>query len=118
MPGRADGKPGTIAAPASTKAGSAERFATAVRPFLASYCVQCHGQAKPKAGLNLAQLEDESKARSSLRVWAKVKENVEGSLMPPEGKAQPSRQELEALSKWIDEVFRQTIAARRSIPAA
>ena len=58
--------------------------------------------------MNLAQLQDESKARSSLRVWAKVKENVEGSLMPPEGKAQPSRQELEALSKWIDEAFRQT----------
>ena len=36
-----------------------------------------------------------------------MKENVEGSLMPPEGKPQPSRQEIEAVAQWIDAALNQ-----------
>lgn len=91
-------------APAGKSAAS-ELFAKSVRPFLTAHCTECHGNTKPKAGLNLAALEDETKALASRRVWRKVKENVEGTLMPPEERPQPSRREIEDLNRWIEQAL-------------
>src|SRR4051812_2400109 len=52
-------------------------FASTVLPLLTRYCIDCHGGTKPKAGLNLTTLQDESKAAQNRRLWIKVKENVE-----------------------------------------
>jgi mono/diheme cytochrome c family protein len=114
LPVRADQKSGKTSA--TQPADPSRLFATAVRPFLNTHCTQCHGKSKPKAGLNLAALEDETKALASRRVWTKVKENVEGSLMPPEGRPQPSRGEMEAVSKWIDSALNQADCGRSVDP--
>jgi hypothetical protein len=87
---------------AAPKKGSASAlFATAIRPFLAKHCTECHSGSKPKGGVNLAAFQEETSALASRRVWTKVKENLEGLLMPPEGRPQPSRQEIEAVTRWI-----------------
>src|SRR4051812_2720590 len=75
---RAGGSPASR--PASAQPGI---FTSTVRPLLAKYCLDCHGATKPKAGLNLTSLWDESKAAQNRRLWTKVKENVESGLMPP-----------------------------------
>ena len=76
-------------------------FQTIVVPVLAKYCTGCHGPLKPKAGLNLASYQDEKSARSNRKVWERIKEYVEGGLMPPEDRPQPSREELGHLTEWI-----------------
>jgi hypothetical protein len=76
-------------------------FDSTVRPFLAKYCTGCHGAAKPKAGLNLTSFADERSARRQHRVWERVAEYVESGLMPPEERAQPSREERVRLMQWI-----------------
>jgi hypothetical protein len=98
--------PGKTAGLRNTAPASA-LFASAVRPFLAKHCTECHSGSKPKGGVNLAALEDEARALKSRKVWTKLKENVDGLLMPPEGRQQPSRQEVEAVSKWIDTTMTQ-----------
>ncbi|MGC8639141.1 MAG: DUF1592 domain-containing protein [Isosphaeraceae bacterium] len=109
---RAVEKPGVRAIQSRSTAGSSELFARSVRPFLTTHCTGCHGKSKPKAGLNLEALEDESRALAGRRIWSKVKENVAGMLMPPEGRPQPSRQEIESLSKWIDTALVQADCGR------
>ena len=77
-------------------------FASTVRPLLTRYCIDCHGATKPKAGLNLTTLQDESKAAQNRRLWTKVKENVESGLMPPEERPQPPRDAVETLGSWVE----------------
>jgi mono/diheme cytochrome c family protein len=83
-------------------AGRATLFTKAVRPFLDRHCTECHGGKKPKAGVNLAAIDNESEAIKNRLLWSKVKENVDGGLMPPEGRRQPTREEVDALTKWIE----------------
>jgi Protein of unknown function (DUF1592)/Protein of unknown function (DUF1588)/Protein of unknown function (DUF1585)/Protein of unknown function (DUF1587)/Protein of unknown function (DUF1595)/Ca-dependent carbohydrate-binding module xylan-binding/Planctomycete cytochrome C len=76
-------------------------FRAAVMPVLTKYCVGCHGPTKPKAGLNLAAFQDEKTARTNRKAWGRVKEYVEGGLMPPDDRPQPSREEVGLLTQWI-----------------
>lgn len=76
-------------------------FRAAVLPVLTKYCVSSHGATKPKAGLNLAAFQDETSARTNRKAWGRVKEYVEGELMPPEDRPQPSRDEVGLLVQWI-----------------
>ncbi len=70
-------------------------FHRTVLPFLAKHCASCHGPEKPKAGLNLEALRDENTVRSRRRTWMRIREYIEGQLMPPEDSAQPSRGEVD-----------------------
>jgi mono/diheme cytochrome c family protein len=99
----ADGSKSGDVAPSSRPSGASRNlFESSVRPFLAKHCIECHGETKPKGGVNLIPLQDEARAPQSRKLWSKVKENVEGTLMPPEGHPQPSQEEIESLSKWIE----------------
>ncbi len=76
-------------------------FRAVVIPFVAKYCASCHGPEKPKAGLNLEALRDEATLRTRRRAWQRVREYVDGEIMPPEDSAQPSRAEVDRLSAAI-----------------
>jgi mono/diheme cytochrome c family protein len=78
-------------------------FSKQVAPFLAKYCVNCHGSAKPKADLNLSAFGDEAAVVRSRKLWMRLKEFVEAGEMPPEEhKLQPSQEEVDQLASWID----------------
>ena len=87
---------------ATSDADRASLFASSVRPLLAKYCTDCHGATKPKAGLNLAAFQDEASGPANRKVWMKVRESVEGGLMPPDGRPQPEQEQVDSLVKWID----------------
>jgi hypothetical protein len=89
------------AAPAGTASDNPVEFGTSVQPFLAKYCTGCHGGAKPKGNLDLAAFHDERTARSRKKTWERVREYVDGGLMPPEDRPQPGRDEVRALARWI-----------------
>jgi Protein of unknown function (DUF1592)/Protein of unknown function (DUF1588)/Protein of unknown function (DUF1587)/Protein of unknown function (DUF1585)/Protein of unknown function (DUF1595)/Ca-dependent carbohydrate-binding module xylan-binding/Planctomycete cytochrome C len=91
--------------PAKTKASAPAPapFAKSVAPFVAKYCVECHGAAKPKADLNLLAFNDEGSVVRARKLWMRVKEYVEAGEMPPEDhKGQPSQGEIDQLASWID----------------
>jgi hypothetical protein len=91
-------------------------FQRAIRPFLAEHCVGCHGATKPKGGVDLSKLQDESQAARNRRLWTKVKENVEGGLMPPDERPQPPKDRVEAVVKWIDGELNQADCGRSIDP--
>jgi hypothetical protein len=76
-------------------------FRSSVRPLLAKYCTGCHGTAKPKGGLNFVAFDDGSSAQSHRKTWERVREYVEGGVMPPEERPQPSGEEIGRLTNWI-----------------
>lgn len=77
-------------------------FSGQIAPLLAKYCVNCHGEKKPKGGLNLAKLRDETSIAANQKTWQLVIENVESGDMPPEGKPRPTKAEIELLTGWVD----------------
>ena len=85
-----------------------------IQPILSRYCVRCHGTSKSKGGLKLNTIENLMKGGDSGP--AIVSGNSVQSLlikrvllplddddhMPPEGKSQPSYDDLLLLQWWVD----------------
>jgi hypothetical protein len=90
-----------LAAPRPAEADE-PTFRERVAPFLAKYCNRCHGDPKPKAGLNLAAFRGEDAVAQNRKAWAKVFENLDAGLMPPEDQPQPSEAEIEPILRWIN----------------
>lgn len=87
---------------ADRKAEGGDRFSELVRPVLSQYCIKCHGEKKPKAGVNLAALTESESAWKKRKIWGRVRESLEGSLMPPDGHPRPNPEQVEALLEWIE----------------
>jgi mono/diheme cytochrome c family protein len=103
-------------AQANRAAAGQASFGTAVAPLLAKYCTGCHGPTKPKGGLNLAEFRDDSSARSHRKLWERVREYVEGGLMPPEDRPQPSHEEAGRLTAWIKSALKSDDCGRTFDP--
>jgi hypothetical protein len=86
-----------------TRADSKDRdgFQRVVLPFLAEHCAGCHGPVKPKGGLNLESLRDEATIQSRRRAWTRIREYIEGGVMPPEDSPQPDRGDSDRVATAI-----------------
>jgi len=74
------------------------------KAFLGQFCVQCHGEKKPKANLSLHNLTDTPVKRSEIDTWKHVLDKIETGEMPPEGSKQPDsdqRQKMVAAIKGM-----------------
>jgi hypothetical protein len=91
-------------------------FQTSVRPLLAKYCTSCHGAVKAKGGLNLSTFREESAARSQRKTWERVREYIDGGVMPPEDRPQPTREEVGQLTEWIKSVLKPEDCAKTFDP--
>ena len=80
-----------------------EKAGRDVQSLLAKYCQGCHGENKPKAGLNLVALRGQEKPQAWKGVW----ERVRSRHMPPPGKPQPTAAERALLLDWIEAGFAQ-----------
>lgn len=60
------------------------------RAFLHQFCVQCHGEKKPKADLPLHNLTDTPIKKAEIDTWKQVLDQIEIAEMPPKGAKQPA----------------------------
>jgi hypothetical protein len=91
-------------------------FRAAALPLINKYCVGCHGMSKPKGGLNLAAFQDESSARAKRKTWERVLEYVEGGVMPPEDRPQPSHEEAGRFVAWLKSALKPDDCGRTFDP--
>jgi hypothetical protein len=92
----------------SGEEGSPERKETPgapIRPLLAKYCLACHGDKKPRGGLNLASLPIDERPGTDPGKWKHVWDRVKARQMPPPDQPQPTEEERERLTSWIEGVF-------------
>jgi mono/diheme cytochrome c family protein len=87
------------------------RFAEQVRPFLATYCLGCHGHDKPRGQLDLSVFSDLASVTRDLRRWEPVLEMLESGEMPPAKARQPAPAARAQVQAFIRDV-RQHEAAR------
>ena len=80
-------------------------FERQVKPLLKRYCGDCHMNAHPEAGIALDQFDDQAGAAKEEANWLRVRDALQGRIMPPSEESQPSLEERERLIGWIENDF-------------
>ncbi|HEV7222418.1 MAG TPA: DUF1587 domain-containing protein, partial [Pirellulales bacterium] len=90
------------AAAEPSEAAPKRDFAETVQPFLQKYCLDCHGQAKQEAKLDLSGYASPAAVAKRHRVWELVLERLAAQEMPPEdAPQQPAVEERARVVAWI-----------------
>ena len=75
-------------------------FEKDIVPLLTRYCYGCHGEKK-KGDLDLRIYQDEATVVRDKQVFEKVMKNLQVHEMPPEKKPQPTPDERDVITAWI-----------------
>ncbi|MBI3858011.1 MAG: DUF1587 domain-containing protein, partial [Planctomycetes bacterium] len=95
-----------------TASADGEDFDKAVRPFLDTHCVRCHGPAKQKGEFRVDTLtRDFANASASVR-WGDVLERLNTGEMPPKGEPKPKVDESSRIVDWVTARLKEGEAAR------
>jgi hypothetical protein len=102
----------TVAFPARAQEGdgAADPYQRTLWPLLERYCVDCHAEGTAEGGVALDVFADQAAAVADGRTWLRVLDAIEGRIMPPPDKPQPTLAEIEAMTGWIEHEY---LAARR-----
>ncbi len=94
---------GTAAAQDPRESAQLDRsFAETVVPFLKSHCLDCHGEQRQEAKLDLSPYTTVADVTAAHGVWEIVLERLAAAEMPPaEAKRQPSSAQRAAVVTWI-----------------
>ena len=94
-----------VCADTATTAKLNADFQQVVRPFLTTYCLDCHGAKKQEAKLNLTVDDTLAPVTEQLATWDVVAERLQAGDMPPESaEKQPGAQSRQAVIAWIHSV--------------
>ncbi len=89
-------------APAVSDEALARDFNRTVRPFLATYCVNCHGGKKPEADLDLSAVTNVAGVVADAGHWDRVMERLAAGEMPPDKAPKyPALPERQAVVNWV-----------------
>ncbi|MHB1560443.1 MAG: DUF1592 domain-containing protein [Isosphaeraceae bacterium] len=95
----------------SDRQKTADPYVRTVRPILVRYCAGCHMNGEAEAGIALDRFKTQAEAMRGGRSWLRVRDAVQGRIMPPEDEPQPSPDERARLTAWVDHDF---LAAQRA----
>ncbi len=98
------------------RSSDADLHRSQVEAFLTKYCTACHGRTQPKARLDLSTVPGEAEMRSRRRIWGRVREYVDGGIMPPEDRPQPTAEESARLTAWIKTALERDNCGRPGNP--
>jgi hypothetical protein len=82
-------------------------FTDTVRPFVDSYCLQCHAGEKPKGELDLRGYQDLQAVTADAHRWATVLERLDAGEMPPKKAKQPPAELRRKVVAWIQSMRRE-----------
>lgn len=98
-----------VAGPAPNLTDDPPSFKADVQPLLTKYCVQCHGEMRPKAGIRFDSYDGMMKSKRKPLVVGQPDQSVmvksmtgKGNKpMPPKRSPQPTKEEVDLLKAWI-----------------
>jgi hypothetical protein len=90
-----------------TSAALEHQFSETVQPFIKTYCVSCHGGAKPKGSIDLTRYTRLDEVVRDHPRWVQVLDQVTTGEMPPDkAKRQPTPEERKPVVAWIESMRR------------
>lgn len=92
-------------------------FKAKVRPFLESYCVECHGREKTKADMDLSGVTTMALLLQDGPRWSLMLERLAAEEMPPaEAKRQPSAEARRDAVAWFQAVQQDEVRRHAGDP--
>ncbi len=101
--------------PTSPLDDQANDFAKAIKPFLESYCLDCHSGDSAEGEMNLAKFNNQDDVLADLDSWSSVLDVLDLSEMPPDDAEQPDSAEVDFVQSWILETIAKSSQAARPI---
>lgn len=95
----------TLSPATSREPEAPDPFQKQVLPLLERYCVDCHMNESSEAGIVLDRYDDQAAAVKDGRTWLRVRNALQGRIMPPADMPQPSLDELDRIITWIEKDF-------------
>ena len=93
------------------------QFEETVRPFVRTYCTDCHGRNKPKGQLDLSALSDLQAVVRQLRALESVADMLQSREMPPDkAKRHPTEEARGQVLAWIQALRRHEAGRRAGDP--
>ncbi len=92
---------------------AADEYNSSVRPLLATYCFDCHGEKKAKADLRMDRLNPDLVKGDDAETWHDVLDQLNLGEMPPPNSRQPSPKELEVIVNWVTKNLTAAAQAKR-----
>ena len=90
---------------AALQAEAKKSFHDSVSPFLSTYCVECHGKKKRKAGVNFLPVLKNPGDVNFTKHWKDSLANVKTHDMPPdEADKQPTDAERQMFVDWVAKI--------------
>src|SRR6056297_3139250 len=87
------------------KADAEEYFRKRVKPFIKTYCLDCHQNRRPtEAGLSFTPALDTPGHAAFSEKWRKAAARVKAHDMPPDGLEQPTDEDRQMFMTWMDKV--------------
>jgi hypothetical protein len=84
------------------------RFRDTVRPFIGTYCLECHGKEKPKGDLDLSAYQAVETVARDYERWEAVMEELQAGSMPPvKAKRHPEAGLRRDVIEWIQTLRKQ-----------
>ncbi len=82
-----------------------DAFQRNVMPLLERFCADCHMNDEAEGGIVLDRFDNQEAALKDGRTWLRVRDALQGRIMPPKDEAQPSIDELDRIIAWIENDF-------------
>lgn len=92
------------------------QFSESIKPFVATYCVACHGATNPAAQLDLRQYSNSEQVARDYPRWHLVAEKLASMEMPPKPLKQPSPAERERVVQWVKDLLQSEAAKNAGDP--
>lgn len=79
----------------------------AIKPFLETHCIDCHGPDTQKAGLRLHELKPDFADSAAFSQWIKVLDKIHSGAMPPKSRPRPDARDAAAVVHWLTSTLHQ-----------
>jgi hypothetical protein len=90
--------------PSNDETNSTDAFEAKVKPFLQTYCNECHNESVRESGIRLDNL-DPSIPDFAIPFWNALRKQVADKKMPPEESPQPTESQRESFLSWADQAL-------------
>jgi hypothetical protein len=87
----------------SAKPKSDMVFDKDIQPLLKTYCIGCHGGERPRGRVGLDKYKDNQSLAKNHELGERLLKALRAGDMPPKSKPKPSTQEMELLTRWLEE---------------
>jgi hypothetical protein len=98
----------------SLLAAADEDFDKAVRPYLDTHCVRCHGDKRQKGEFRVDTLPRDFASGSAAGRWGDVIERISTGEMPPKAEPKPKTDDSARVVEWLSARLKEGEAARHA----